>query len=409
MYKAFIIFLRKWLLTDMLTTVNYNQPKQIDGKKNICYYYEISEDTEVEIVDDLKSVESPVIYDIYWQNTDDTSELTFSFDGNTITLGGEAPDLTTQNHIVFIRSPKSTAGTIDSILQSSNRTLGSKRTNIVASTETAPSVSSATVENADPDALVVVFNKAVNITDLTGLSLNFTVGTPKTISSITSGDGTNTLTFALSEAIESTDEFSFVYGATNTIVTSGTDLGLVAGNIAVTNNVEAIANPPEDVAFENVNVNLTATGNDLTSSPSTPDATRGSGATVTKTLPIADGYVEGDISLSADGDRIDITFHSIEVSDQNFAYSRVIITRVDASTYAVSLGENGITIYSNASLPVITSFKVVINSGIMDVYINDVYETSFADTQVAPYVVQMWHRDPNNSITNAIIQSEGGL
>lgn len=102
---------------------------------------------------------------------------------------------------------------------------------------TAPTVSSATVEDSDPDALVVVFSESVNITNLTGLSLSFSTGTAKTLSSV-SGSGSNTLTFALSAAIENGDVFTFDFGASNTIEdTSGN--ALAAGNSSVTNNVAA--------------------------------------------------------------------------------------------------------------------------------------------------------------------------
>jgi hypothetical protein len=100
---------------------------------------------------------------------------------------------------------------------------------------TPPTVTSATVENADSDALVVVFNEAVTLTDMTGLSLNGD-WTGVTISSLTSGDGTNTLTFALDTPISNGESGSFVYGATNNIEdTSGN--GLVASSTVVTNNV----------------------------------------------------------------------------------------------------------------------------------------------------------------------------
>jgi len=130
MFEKLIEKLKKRLLTDMLIKVNYNQPKQIDGKKNICYYYEISEDTEIEIIDDLEATDSPVIYDVYWQNTDNTSELTFSFSGTQITLSGTTPDLNTQNHVVFIRHPKSTSTGIMSILEATNSVMGEKRVDV---------------------------------------------------------------------------------------------------------------------------------------------------------------------------------------------------------------------------------------------------------------------------------------
>ncbi len=43
---------------------------------------------------------------------------------------------------------------------------------VVVGDVTAPTVQTATVENADPDALIVVFDEPVNITNVTGLSLD---------------------------------------------------------------------------------------------------------------------------------------------------------------------------------------------------------------------------------------------
>lgn len=106
-----------------------------------------------------------------------------------------------------------------------------------------PTIQSATVENADPDALVVVFSEAVNITDTTGLSLNFTTGTPKTLAGGITGDGTNTLTFALSADIEDSDVFTLEATASNNITSVATSNVLQATSQAVTNNVSAISNP----------------------------------------------------------------------------------------------------------------------------------------------------------------------
>lgn len=98
----------------------------------------------------------------------------------------------------------------------------------------APTVSSATVESGDPDALVVVFSKPVTVTNLTGLSLDGS-WTGVTFSSIQSGNGTNTVTFDLDTDIVGGETGNFVYSVSNTI----TDLALrplAGGNTAVTNN-----------------------------------------------------------------------------------------------------------------------------------------------------------------------------
>lgn len=83
---------------------------------------------------------------------------------------------------------------------------------------TLPTVVSASVDvNADADALVVVFDKAVYAPTLAGLSLNFTVGTPRTILSLVSGQGTSTLTFALSGDVASTDDLDLLVAETRTV------------------------------------------------------------------------------------------------------------------------------------------------------------------------------------------------
>lgn len=106
-------------------------------------------------------------------------------------------------------------------------------TEITADTS-APTVSSATVENADPDALVVVFNEAVDIVDTTGLSLDGDFA-GITITGVT-GSGTTTLTFALDTPITGGNSGNFVYGGTNTI-TDGSGNPLASNTTVVTNNV----------------------------------------------------------------------------------------------------------------------------------------------------------------------------
>lgn len=114
--------------------------------------------------------------------------------------------------------------------------IGYKTSTKITSTSdvTPPTVTSVTVENADPDALVVVFSEVVTITDTTGLSLD---GSWSGVS-ITgvSGSGTNTLTFALDTPVANGESGNFVYGVTNNII-DGASNALVAGSTAVTNNV----------------------------------------------------------------------------------------------------------------------------------------------------------------------------
>ncbi len=127
-FKFFVRLLEKLLLKDSLVTTNYNQPLQIDGKINCCYVFTISEDTEVEILDDLTAVKSKsqVVYDIYWQNTNNTSVLTVKHDGVTLTPAGDIADVTKQNHIVFTRHPAS-GSSIGSVLELVNSVSLDKR------------------------------------------------------------------------------------------------------------------------------------------------------------------------------------------------------------------------------------------------------------------------------------------
>lgn len=153
----------------------------------------------------------------------------------------------TEYTILFLR-----VGSVSEVYLKANSLTGGGDT-------TPPTVTSATVENADPDALVVVFDEVVTITDTTGLSLDGSwAGT--TITGVT-GSGTNTLTFALDTPVANGEAGNFVYGGTNNIVDSSTN-GLVAGSTAVTNNVSAIDNPTitsmsvEDGAATSVIVNF---------------------------------------------------------------------------------------------------------------------------------------------------------
>ncbi len=101
---------------------------------------------------------------------------------------------------------------------------------------TAPTVVSATVENATPTTLTVVMSEAVTISDATGLSLDgpwagYTL-------TYVSGSGTTTLVLTIGTAIANGESGNFVYGATNNIAdTATTPNELVAGSTAVTNNV----------------------------------------------------------------------------------------------------------------------------------------------------------------------------
>ena len=72
-----------------------------------------------------------------------------------------------------------------------------------------PVILSAKVDTLDANALVVTFDRPMVVRVLTGLSLPFSVGTPRTLVAIESGDGTTTVKFTLSGNVSSGDVFSF--------------------------------------------------------------------------------------------------------------------------------------------------------------------------------------------------------
>lgn len=83
---------------------------------------------------------------------------------------------------------------------------------------TAPTIVSATVDlGVDANALVVVFNEPVYAPSITGLSLSFSSGTPRTLGAVSTGQGTTSLTFDLSGDIGGSDVFSLVVGSTRTL------------------------------------------------------------------------------------------------------------------------------------------------------------------------------------------------
>lgn len=80
----------------------------------------------------------------------------------------------------------------------------------------APTILYAVAPTAAPTTIQVVFDEPVYCVALTGLSLAFTSGTPRTLVSVT-GKGTTTLTFTLSGALSPGDAPSFVAAASNSI------------------------------------------------------------------------------------------------------------------------------------------------------------------------------------------------
>lgn len=78
---------------------------------------------------------------------------------------------------------------------------------------TKPTVVSALVDDDAPSVLVVNFSEAVYVPDLTGTSLSFSVGTPRTITAVQSGQLTNQVKFTLSGSLAGTETCSLVFAS----------------------------------------------------------------------------------------------------------------------------------------------------------------------------------------------------
>ncbi len=81
----------------------------------------------------------------------------------------------------------------------------------------APYLYSATIPTAQSNSLRLHFDKAVTVLDLTGISLSFSSGTPKTITGVRSGIGTSTLYFDLSGNVLTTDVLELVLASNHNI------------------------------------------------------------------------------------------------------------------------------------------------------------------------------------------------
>ena len=122
---------------------------------------------------------------------------------------------------------------------------------------TVPTITTATVEDANPDKLVVVFSEVVNITDVTGLTITGDV-TP--IISASTGSGSNTITFTLSTALTNGQSVTLNVASNNTIKDTANN-SLAATTKVITNNVATV------VTFEaetTALMNAIATPNDGT-------------------------------------------------------------------------------------------------------------------------------------------------
>ena len=112
-----------------------------------------------------------------------------------------------------------------------------KNITIASSDSTAPTITTATVEDANPNKLVVVFSEVVTITNTTGLTI--TGAATPTLNAPT-GTGSDTVTFTLSTAITNGQSVTLNVDSSNTIKDAANN-SLAAATKAITNNVAAVA------------------------------------------------------------------------------------------------------------------------------------------------------------------------
>ena len=106
---------------------------------------------------------------------------------------------------------------------------------IASGDTTLPTITTATVEDANPDKLVVVFSEVVTITNTTGLTI--TGDATPTLSAPT-GTGSDTVTFTLSTALTNGQAVTLNVASSNTIEDAANN-ALAATTEAITNNVAA--------------------------------------------------------------------------------------------------------------------------------------------------------------------------
>jgi len=112
---------------------------------------------------------------------------------------------------------------------------------------TAPTITSATVENVNPNKLVVVFSEVVTITNTTGLTI--TGAATPTLSAPT-GNGSNTITFTLSAALTNGQSVTLNVASSNTIKDPANN-SLAAATKTITNNVAAVGYEAETTSYIN--------------------------------------------------------------------------------------------------------------------------------------------------------------
>jgi len=131
------------------------------------------------------------------------------------------------------------------------RDYASKISQISAGDTTAPTITSATVEDANPNKLVVVFSEVVTITNTTGLTI--TGAATPTLSAPT-GSGSNTITFTLSTALTNGQAVTLNVASSNTIEDAAnnslveTTKAIATFEAETTSYMNAIATPNDGTA-----------------------------------------------------------------------------------------------------------------------------------------------------------------
>lgn len=108
----------------------------------------------------------------------------------------------------------------------------------------APTLASASVEFANPDAIQLTFNEPVYLASPAGITLAFSVGTSRTVTAIESGNGTATVVLTLSGTVAGTDVLTVSIAAGVVQSMNGPAVAPVSNHV-VTNNTG-------DLAFANM-------------------------------------------------------------------------------------------------------------------------------------------------------------
>lgn len=95
-------------------------------------------------------------------------------------------------------------------------------------------VVSATVSGLTANKLTVVYSEAVTAPNATGLALDFTTGTARTITGVDSGSTTITHVYALSGSVSATDVLHFRIGATRSLVATSGGRKVALARVSVT-------------------------------------------------------------------------------------------------------------------------------------------------------------------------------